>query len=50
MLSPESRKRLLDPKVPIREKNWNVIHHVTENCNSGMENVDITFCRPLIRF
>ena len=46
MLSPESRKRLLDPKVPIREKNWNVIHHVTENCNSGMENVDINFLSP----
>lgn len=46
MLSPEGRKRLLDPAIPMREKNWGVTHHVTENCDNGMENIDITFMSP----
>jgi hypothetical protein len=46
MLSPEGRKRILDPNIPIREKNWGVTHHVTEDCNCGMENIDITFLSP----
>jgi hypothetical protein len=46
MLSPEGRKRILDPNIPIREKNWGVTHHVTENCDCGMENIDITFLSP----
>jgi hypothetical protein len=45
-LNPESRRRILDPSIPIREKNWGVIHHVTEDCNCGMENIDITFLSP----
>ena len=45
-LSPESRKRILNPDVPIPEKNWGVTHHVTEDCNCGMENIDITFLSP----
>jgi hypothetical protein len=45
-LSPESRRRILDPSIPIPEKNWGVTHHVTEDCNCGMENIDITFLSP----
>ncbi|MBZ0129144.1 MAG: hypothetical protein K8F59_08510 [Rhodobacteraceae bacterium] len=46
MVSPEARKRLLDPAVPFAEKNWGQIHHVTEDCNCGMENIDINFLSP----
>lgn len=46
MLSPEGRRRLLDPSVPMAEKNWGVTHHVTENCDCGMENIDISFLSP----
>ncbi len=46
MLSAEARKRILDPAIPMREKNWGVTHHVTENCECGMENIDITFLSP----
>ena len=46
MLSPEGRRRILDPAIPNREKNWGVVHHVTENCNCGMENIDIHFLSP----
>jgi hypothetical protein len=45
-LDPESRGRILDPNIPIREKNWGVTHHVTEDCNCGMEHIDITFLSP----
>ena len=45
-LSPESRTRILDPSIPIPEKNWGVTHHVTEDCNCGMEYIDITFLSP----
>lgn len=45
-LSPESRGRILDSSIPIPEKNWGVTHHVTEDCNCGMENIDITFLSP----
>lgn len=46
MISPETRKRMLDPSIPMREKNWGVTHHVTENCDCGMENIDISFLSP----
>lgn len=46
MLSPEGRKRILDPAIPMAEKNWGVTHHVTENCDCGMENIDISFMSP----
>lgn len=46
MISPETRKRMLDPTVPMREKNWGATHHVTENCDCGMENIDISFMSP----
>ena len=46
MVSPESRRRLLDGTVPFAERNWGVVHHVVENCNNGMEHVDITFMSP----
>jgi hypothetical protein len=46
MLSPEGRKRLLDPAIPMAEKNWGVVHHVTENCDCGMENITIGFMSP----
>jgi phloretin hydrolase len=45
-LNPESREKILDPSIPIREKNRGVTHHVTEDCNCGMENIDITFLSP----
>ena len=45
-LSPESRERILDPDVPNSEKNRGVTHHVVEDCNCGMENIDITFLSP----
>ncbi len=45
-MSPESRKRILDPSIPISEKNWGLTHHVTEDCDCGMENIDITFLSP----
>jgi len=45
-INPEARERILDPDIPIREKNWGVTHHVTEDCNCGMENIDITFLSP----
>jgi phloretin hydrolase len=46
MLSPIDRARILDPSIPNREKNWGVTHYVTENCDCGMENVDISFRSP----
>ncbi|KAB0622593.1 DAPG hydrolase family protein [Castellaniella defragrans] len=46
MVSPMGRRRLLDPSIPMAEKNWGVTHHVTENCNNGMDNVDIQFMSP----
>ena len=46
MLSPIDRARILDPNIPNREKNWGVTHYVTENCDNGMENVDISFRSP----
>jgi len=46
MLSPESRKRILDENVPMREKNWGAVHYVTENCDNGMENICINFLSP----
>jgi hypothetical protein len=46
MLSPAGRARILDPNVPIAEKNWGVVHHVTENCDNGMDNIDIRFMSP----
>jgi hypothetical protein len=46
MLSPVDRARILDPAIPNREKNWGVTHYVTENCDCGMENVDIGFRSP----
>ena len=46
MISPETRKRMLDPNIPFSEKNWGATHHVTENCDNGMENIDITFLSP----
>jgi len=45
-LSPESRARILDPGIPIPEKNWGVTHFVTEDCNCGMESIEITFLSP----
>jgi phloretin hydrolase len=45
-LDSESRARVLNRDIPIREKNWGVTHHVTEDCNCGMENIDITFLSP----
>jgi hypothetical protein len=45
-LSPESRARILDPSIPIPEKNRGVTHYVTEDCNCGMENIEITFLSP----
>ena len=47
MLSPIDRERILDPTIPNAEKNWGVTHHVTENCDAGMDNVDITFTAPV---
>jgi hypothetical protein len=46
MLSPIDRARVLDPDIPMREKNWGLTHYVTENCDCGMENVDIAFRSP----
>jgi len=46
-LSRESLERILDPSIPISEKIRGVTHHVTEDCNCGMENIDITFLSPL---
>jgi phloretin hydrolase len=46
MLSPIDRARILDPSVPLKEKNWGVTHYVTENCDCGYENIDINFRNP----
>jgi hypothetical protein len=46
-LNPESRKKILDASLPIRDKIQGVTHHVTENCNCGMESIDITFQSPV---
>ncbi len=46
MLNPVDRARILDPRIPNREKNWGVTHHVTEDCGCGMENIDIRFRSP----
>ncbi len=46
MLSPIDRARILDPDVPMKEKNWGVTHYVTENCDCGYENIDINFRNP----
>jgi hypothetical protein len=46
MVSPEGRKRLLDSSIPMAERNWGLVHHVTENCDCSMENIDINFLSP----
>ena len=46
MVSDEDRRRLLDSSIPVAERNWGVLHHVVENVNCGMENVDIQFMSP----
>ena len=46
MLSPRSRARILDDSIPLAQRNWGVTHHVTEDCNCGMENIDISFISP----
>jgi phloretin hydrolase len=46
MVSPAARRRLLDPAIPMAERNWGITHHVTENCDCGMENIDISFLSP----
>ena len=46
MLSPIDRARILDDSIPNREKNWGVVHNVTENCDNGYENIDIAFRSP----
>jgi len=46
MLSPMDRARILDDSIPNREKNWGVVHNVTENCDNGYENIDIAFRSP----
>ncbi|MCD7898099.1 MAG: hypothetical protein LUG50_15735 [Planctomycetaceae bacterium] len=46
MVSPENRKRLLDSSIPMSQRNWGVLHHVTEDTNGGMDNVDIHFMSP----
>lgn len=45
-LSPENRARLLDERIPLSERNWGVVHQVTENCDCGMENITISFMSP----
>lgn len=45
-VSPEDRRRLLDEAIPLAERNWGVVHHVTEDCDSGMANIDIHFMSP----
>jgi phloretin hydrolase len=47
MLSPMDRARILDPSIPNREKNWGVVHNVTENTDNGFENIDIAFRSPV---
>jgi len=46
LVSPDTRRRILDPYIPVREKNWGATHHVTENVGGVMENIDITFLSP----
>jgi hypothetical protein len=46
MVSPKNRERLLDDTIAISRRNWGVVHHVTENCDCGMENITITFMSP----
>jgi hypothetical protein len=46
MLSPEARRHMLDQSIPFAQRNWGVTHHVTEDCNCGMENIDISFLSP----
>jgi hypothetical protein len=46
MLSPESRRHMLDQSIPFAQRNWGITHHVTEDCNCGMENIDISFLSP----
>jgi hypothetical protein len=46
MLSRASRRRVLDPNIPIREKIWGISHHVTESVGGGVENIDIGFLSP----
>lgn len=46
MVSPENRSRLLDESIPLKERNWGVTHHVTEDTNCGMEHIDIHFYSP----
>ena len=45
-LSPEDRGKILNSSLPIAQRNWGVTHHVTEDCNCGLENIDITFLSP----
>lgn len=45
-VSEEDKKQLLDESIPIAQRNWGVTHHATEDCNCGMQNVDIHFMSP----
>ena len=46
MISPETRKRILDDSIPLSQRNWGAHHYVTENCDNGMENITISFLSP----
>jgi hypothetical protein len=45
-VSPETRKKILDPHTPITRKFRGITHHVVEDIGCGPENVDIHFLEP----
>jgi len=46
MLSPENRRHMIESDLPFDQRNWGMVHHVTEDIGLGMENIDINFISP----
>jgi len=44
--SIKDRQKILDPKVPIKQKIYGVTHHVVEDVGMGKEDIFIYFCSP----
>jgi hypothetical protein len=45
-VSPETRRKILNPDIPISQKFRGVTHHVVEDIGCGTEDLDINFLEP----
>jgi hypothetical protein len=45
-ISEKSRKKVLDPNLPVKEKIYGRTDHVKEDVGTGLEDIFIFFCHP----